>query len=189
MTAHSGAPPALAGVAFVAMASQLRRGALVGLLGLVGVLCSTSALAARSVAPRYLIVPNHTIAGVEIGEGAGGVVTTIGPPRGRGESAGPQWLYQGLDVWLNSVQLQVIKLVVAPVFGATESEAARYETVSGIHVGSTVGAVEKAYPAAKCSTQLAGCVLSSSGRSTAFIVAKRGRAVTSSTPIFAIEIS
>jgi hypothetical protein len=172
------------------MASQLRRGALVGLLAVLALVAAPSGgLASAPVAQRFLIVPNHTIAGIEIGAGAGDVVATIGPPRGRGESAGAQWLYQGLDVWLNSVQLQVLKLVVAPVFGATESEAARYETVSGIHVGSTVGAVEKAYPAAKCSTKLAGCVLSSSGRSTAFIVAKRGRAVTSSTPIFAIEIS
>jgi hypothetical protein len=177
------------GVRWRTMLSRPRRGGLACLLALVALVAATSnGLAAAAVAPRYLIVPNHSIAGVQVGEGAGAVVNTIGPPRGRAEPAGPQWLYQGLDVWMNSTQLQVIKLVVAPLF-ATESEAVRYATASGIRVGSTIGAVEKAYPAAKCSTKLAGCVLYSKTLSTAFIVAKRGQRVTRSTTVFAIEIS
>jgi hypothetical protein len=150
------------------MASQLRRGALVGLLGLVGVLCSTSALAAPSVAPRYLIVPNHSVGKVVIGEGAGPVVGAIGAPHGRGEDAGPQWLYGALDVEMNTEQIQVVALIVAPVFGASESEAAQYQTRAGIHVGSTLGAVEKAYPKARCSVARRGCVLTSGTLSTLF---------------------
>lgn len=160
------------------------------MLGLLTLLAASSGVQAASRVPaRYLIVPNHSIANVHVGEGAGGVVEAVGPPRGRGEPAGPQWLYQGLDVWLNSQQLQVLKLVVAPLLGATKGEAVKYETAKGIRVGSTLGAVAKAYPSAKCSTKLAGCVLSSSSRSTAFIVAKRGETVTNSTLVFAIEIS
>jgi hypothetical protein len=172
------------------MASRLRRGGLVGLLALLAALAAASGgLASARIATRYLIVPNHSIAGVVIGEGAGPVVDAIGPPRGRAEPAGPQWLYGGLDVWMNAEQLTVIHLEVAPAFGATESEARRYETTSGIHVGSTIGAVEKSYPAARCATKIQGCVLNSDNRSTLFLVARSNRALTSSTPVFAIEIS
>ncbi|HEX2702993.1 MAG TPA: hypothetical protein VHM72_06145 [Solirubrobacteraceae bacterium] len=169
------------------MASRLRRWGLVGLLALL--VAPSGGFAASRIASRYLIVPNHSIAGIVIGEAAGPVVDTIGPPRGRAEPAGPQWLYGALDVWLNSQQLQVLKLVVAPVFGASHSEAARYETSRGIRVGSTIGAVEKAYPAVKCSLKTAGCALNSATRSTVFVVAKSARALTSSTPVLAIEIS
>ena len=117
------------------------------------------------------------------------VVGAIGPPRSRAEPAGPQWLYGALDVWMNSEQLTVIKLEVAPAFGASESEATRYETTSGIHVGSTIGAVEKSYPAAKCATKTEGCVLNSGTRSTLFMVAKSNHALTGSTRVLLIEIS
>jgi hypothetical protein len=172
------------------MASLLRRGGLVGLLALLAALAAPSGgLAAVHIAPRYLIVPNHSIAGVVIGEAAGPVVGALGPPRGRAEPAGPQWLYGALDVWMNSEQLTVIKLEVAPAFGASESEATQYETASGIHVGSTIGAVEKAYPAAKCAAKTRGCVLNSGTRSTLFMVASSRHAPTASTRIFLIEIS
>jgi|GEM_PF-3492930 hypothetical protein len=172
------------------MASRLRRGGLVGLLALLAALAAPSGgLASSRIAPRYLVVPNHSIAGVVIGEGAGPVVGAIGPPRGRAEPAGPQWLYGALDVWMNSEQLTVIKLEVAPAFGASESEATRYETTSGIHVGSTIGAVEKSYPAAKCATKTEGCVLNSGTRSTLFMVAKSNHALTGSTRVLLIEIS
>jgi hypothetical protein len=172
------------------MARRLFRWGPVGLLGLLAVLVAPSAsLASSRVPARYLIVPNHSIAGVVIGEGAGPVLGAIGPPHGRGEPAGPQWLYGALDVWMDSDQLAVLKLEVAPAFGASESEAARYETTSGIHVGSTIGAVEKSYPAARCATKTQGCVLNSSTRSTLFLVARSKHALTRSTPVLVIEIS
>jgi hypothetical protein len=172
------------------MASRLFRRGPVGLLVLLAALVAPSGVLASSRIPqRYLIVPNHSIAGVVIGEGAGPVVDAIGPPRGRAEPAGPQWLYGALDVWMNSEQLTVLNLEVAPAFGASESEAKRYETTRGIRVGSTIGAVEKAYPAARCATKIQGCVLNSDNRSTFFLVAKSNHALTSSTPVLAIEIS
>ena len=57
------------------MASRLRRWGLVGLLALL--VAPSGGFAASRIASRYLIVPNHSIAGIVIGEAAGPVVDTI----------------------------------------------------------------------------------------------------------------
>jgi hypothetical protein len=87
------------------------------------------------------------------------------------------------------VQLQVVELIVSPRFGANESEAVLYKTRAGIHVGSTLRAVEKAYPRARCSRANQGCVLASSGGTTRFWVATARNELAPTSPIIEISIS
>ncbi len=159
--------------------------------------CSLSALtllgaatAAVAAPPTgYLIVPGHSIGKISLGEDVGFVIEAIGPPRGRSTDAGPGWLYGALEVVTNTVQLQVVELIVSPRFGATESEAVLYKTRAGIHVGSTLGAVEKAYPHARCSRANQGCVLASSGGDTKFWVATGRDELATTSPIIEISVT
>jgi hypothetical protein len=143
-----------------------------------------------AVPPRYLIVPDKSVGPISIGENTGPVIGAIGRPGRLGPDAGPEWIYGALQVDVNSEGLSVVALEVVAQYGATQAEAARYETASGIHVGSTVGEVEKAYRAARCSLHNKGCALTNSdGRATYFDVASHLSKLSSSTPIVAIFIS
>ncbi len=160
---------------------------------LVGSLCALACVGAEPVlaavpSTGYLIVPGHSIGKVTIGEGTGFVVAAIGGPRGRSTNAGPGWLYGALEVLTDVTQLRVVGLVVAPRFAGTQAQAARYVTRSGIHVGSTLTAVRRAYPRARCSRARAGCVLSEGTRTTTFSVAKGANELAGGSRVIAISI-
>jgi hypothetical protein len=160
----------------------------------VGAACALACLVAAAGAAAvpstgYLIVPGRSIGKVTLGESTGPVIAAIGPPRGRSTSAGPGWLYGALEVVTDyETQIQVVELIVSPRFGATESEAVRYATSSGIHVGSTLGAVEKAYPRARCTIANQGCVLASGTRTTKFWVPIARNELAASARIIEISI-
>ena len=149
----------------------------------------TGGLAASATAPADLIVPGHSIGKIVIGENTGAVIGAIGRPGRLGPDAGPEWIYGALQVDVNSEGLSVVALEVVAQYGATKAAAERYRTRAGIHVGSTIGAVEKAYPAAKCSIRNHGCQLVSGTRTTYFIIATSVRKLSASTALNAIQIA
>lgn len=154
------------------------------------VACFTASVSqATTPSTGYRIVPGHSVGKVTLDEGTGSVIAAIGPPRGRSTNAGPGWLYGALEVVTNAGQVQVIELIVSPRFGATQSEAAHYTTPAGIHVGSTLAAVEEAYPHAKCNSANQGCVLAGGTRSTKFWVAAGKNELAPSARIIEISVS
>jgi hypothetical protein len=157
-------------------------------------ICALEALSATPVAQAvpstgYLIVPGHSIGKVTIGESTGDVAAVIGPPRGRSTDAGPGWLYGSLVVVTDPTQLHVVQLVVWTRFAGTETEAARYATRAGIHVGSTLAAVEKAYPKARCNLHNQGCLLVAGTGTTQFLVAKGKNELGANSPIIEISLT
>ncbi|HUB76991.1 MAG TPA: hypothetical protein VL977_08030 [Solirubrobacteraceae bacterium] len=157
------------------MTIGLRSGAL-ALAGAALALAGPAPAGARRAVPRdRLIVPGSSVANVGLGEAAGAVIETLGRPLKEATPGGTQWLYGPLDVWMDSTELNVLELIVAPVFGATRAQAAAFETSSGVHVGSSVSAVAKAYPAARCNAHDRGCFLGANGRETWFRVARGTR--------------
>jgi hypothetical protein len=131
--------------------------------------------AGAAFTPTYTIVPGHSIAGITLGEQAGAVLAQVGRPHGLGSEGGPQWLYGPLDVWMNATELQVFEIVVSPAFDSSVKAASAYQTAGGVRVGSTLAAVERAYPKARCSARNHGCFLYSNGATTYFGLANRAR--------------
>ncbi|MGD0197532.1 MAG: hypothetical protein ABSC56_06470 [Solirubrobacteraceae bacterium] len=159
------------------------------LLVLLGLAAALPAAALASEPTGYRIVPGHSVGKVTLGEGTPQVIASIGRPGRLGPYAGPEWIYGALQVDTNPTGLTVVGLEIVAQYGATQAEAARYQTLAGIHVGSSVAAVEKAYPNARCNLANRGCALTRGTRTTWFYAARGTRRLTGATPIAEIYLA